>query len=202
MASKWINVKGEVDWAHVYEPDEYPPGNLRFKVDLYPEEAEWKKIEASGLQLEPKEGRDGKKYITLRRQQKRVFPKDDEATYFNPPEITGAVNVSYVDAATGAKVRSYKKSDGIKITVVGEQIQIGNNSKVIANINVYDTSKGAGHRLESLNVLDLVEFTPSGETSEEDPNEVEVIEAEAPVAEVKKTTKATKKEDMNDAIPW
>lgn len=198
MASKWINVKGEVDWAHVYEPDEYPPGNLRFKVDLYPEEAEWKKIEASGLQLEPKEGRDGKKYITLRRQQKRVFPKDDEATYFNPPEITGAVNVSYVDAATGAKVRSYKKSDGIKITVVGEQIQIGNNSKVIANINVYDTSKGAGHRLESLNVLDLVEFIPTSESPEDEPNVV--VEDDEPPFEAKKTTKS-KKEDMNDEIP-
>jgi len=201
MASKWINIKGEIDWAHVYEPDEYPPGNLRFKVDFYPDEAEWKKIESAGLQLEPKEGRDGKKFITLRRQQKRVFPKDDEATYFNPPEITGAINVSYVDSVTGAKVRSYKKSDGIKITVVGDQTALGNGSKVIANVNVYPASKGAGTRLESINVLDLVEFVASGESSEEGPEEPEV-EAEAPVAEVKKTTKATKKEDMNDAIPW
>jgi len=127
-----------------------------------------------------------------------VFPKDDEATYFNPPEITGAVNVSYVDAATGAKVRSYKKSDGIKISVVGEQIQIGNNSKVIANINVYDTSKGAGHRLESLNVLDLVEFVPTSESPEDEPDVV--VEDDEPPFEAKKTTKS-KKEDMNDEIP-
>lgn len=181
MATNWINIKGRAAWVQAYEPDEYS-GDKRWKMALYPfDENEWKKFDNSGLMLEKKEDAKGNKFITLRRSVRRVFPSDDEATYFSPPEITGAVNVSYINAETKQKVKTYKKSDKIEISTLGDQKPIGNDSVVVASIAVYDTAKGKGHRWESLNVLDLVEY------SSDNKEEVTVPE---------------KKDDMNDSIPW
>ena len=197
MATKWINVKGTVSWAQVYEPDEYA-GDKRWKVTFYPANGEeWETLRKAGVQLEAKEDKEGKKYVNLRRSVKRLY--GDDVTFFTPPTITGAVSVQYLDKATGKPVRSYKKGDGTEVEVIGEKVLIGNGSVVMVNIAVYDTQKGKGHRFEAMKVLDLVSYDPDSksdaETAVDSPEEVK---AETPVAPVEKK----KKEDLNDEIPW
>jgi len=191
LATKWISIKGRLFWPMVYEPDE-AFGDTRWKVNFEPfDEYEWTKFRNSGMQQEPKENNEGTKTITLRRQTRKVFPKDDEATYFTPPEITGAVSVSYVDAATGEKIKSYKKSEKKTINTVGEQVEIGNGSVGIVNVAVFDAQKGKGHRLESIQVLDLVHFERRTEATT-----TTVVDnpSNAGVTEIAK--------DMNDSLPW
>jgi hypothetical protein len=198
MATKWITLKCRVRWAQFYEPEEFS-GDTRWIGTFYPVDgSEWEKYSKSGLQMVPKEDNDGHKFIRIRRPLKKLFPKDDEATYFVPPKITGAVNVAYHNAATGEELRTYKKSDKIEIKVVGEKTNIGNDSIVNVNIAVFDTGQGKGHRMESLNVLDLVEYNPESKTEE-------VQKSEEP--EPKKTNKKSDsteevKKDMNDELPW
>lgn len=200
MATQYINLKGKVAWAKVYEPDEY--NNVkRWILNFYPfNEEEWKKFRDSGLQVEPKTDPQGNVFVRFRRDVRRVI--GDDFIFFTPPVITGAVDVKYVDKATGQKVSSFKKGDGIEVEQVGEKVLIGNESVVYVNLAVYDTVKGKGHRLQSIHVLDLVGYDPDNK-SEPEP-EVEV-ETKAPVKEpkakaVKKETEV--KEEINDEIPW
>lgn len=107
------------------------------------------------------------------------------------------MNVSYVDEKTNEEVKSFKKSDGVVVKVIGDKVEIGNGSKGIINIGVYDTKKGKGHRWESLNVLDLVEFVREvKEEPKKEPSKEEVKDSK------KKETKSSIKEDMNDDLPW
>lgn len=202
----YITLKGRARWAQVYEPEEFM-GDIRWKISIIPfDDAEMEKFKKSGLQQVPKEDAEGNFVITFRRSYKKAFPKDDEVTYFNPPEIRGAVQVKYVNAETGEVVRSFKKSDKLNIEAQGEKVNIGNDSVVLVNLAVYEASKGKGHRLEQVTVLDLVEYNPENKSAE--------VVPEAEPAAAKTTKKATKnteasgepettiKEDMNDSIPW
>ena len=192
MATKWYNIKGRVSWAQVYEPDEYS-GDKRWKITFYPFDGdEWETLRKSGVQLETKEDKEGGKYVTFRRSVKRLY--GDDVTFFTPPVISGAVNVSYLDKATGKPVRSWTKGSGIEIEEKGEKTLIGNGSVIVANIAVYDTQKGKGHRLEGLKVLDLVTYERDAEEVPVDSPE-DVAEVAAPVAK-------KKKEELNDEIPW
>jgi hypothetical protein len=189
-----LNLKGYFRWVKAYEPEEYS-GDTRFITNFYPfDEKEWEKFNKSGLQQTPKEDTDGKKFVRFRRSVRKVFPKDDEATYFTPPEVSGAVNVSYVNAETNEKVKTYKKSDKIELKVVGDKTPIGNDSVGYINLAVYDTNQGKGHRWESMTILDLVEYNP------DKPSEPVV----QPKVEDKKASKEKKsvKEELNDEIPW
>ena len=172
----WLNVKGTVRWAKVYEPDEFD-GARRFIINFYPDNGEeWEKLNKSGIMVEPKEDQEGNKYVRFRRDMKKTF--DDEVVFFTPPEIKGAVNVHY--EIDGKKVFQYKKADADKLTTVGEQTLIGNDSRVIATVTLYNTSRGKGHRLMSLNVLDLVEYVPQEKVEETVETTEEKAEEKAP----------------------
>jgi hypothetical protein len=160
-------------------------------------EQEWEKFRNAGLQQIPKEDDEGNKFVRFRRSVRKVFPKDDEATYWNPPEITGEVNVSYVDADTKERVKTFKKSEKRNIETVGEKTPIGNDSEGIINLCVYDSGKGKGHRWESLKVTKLVEYNPDANEKPKD----ETPEVEEEKKGVKKKTPVLK-EELNDEIPW
>jgi len=163
MATKWYNIKGRLYWAQVYEPDDFM-GAQRWKVSFEPfSEEEKKKFLATGIEVGAKPNADGIELYTLRRDVRKVFPKDDEATYYTPPELTGAVNISYVNAATKQKVKTFKKSDKIEIEMVGDKVSLGNGTVGIVNLSIFDTQKGKGHRLEGIKILDLVEYEKNEE---------------------------------------
>lgn len=195
MATKWITVRGVVRWAKVYEPDAFM-GAENWKVDFAPLNAqERKKWDDTGIQLKFRKEDDGLEYTRLRRPVKKVF--SDEVTFFAAPEITGAVSVQYQDE-NGERIRQYKK--GETVNRVGEPVEIGNGSEVLVNVCYYDTVKGKGHRLESINVLNLVEFV-RGERPVEDKEETAKPEVKKE-KEKKVEDKNSVAEDLNDDIPW
>ena len=205
----WHNLKGFVNYAQVYEPDDFM-GDRRWKLNWTPfDDREWAKFEAIGLGITPKEDNEGRKFVTFRRPVSKLFPRDDERTYFTPPKITGAVNVSYVNEDTNEELQSYMKSSGVKIKTVGDQILIGNGSVCIVGITSYNAKETKGHRLMNLNVLDLVEFNPEGPKSQTGLTQTEkkIAEEQGSVAKTeakkdKKSGNTTVHEDMNDSVPW
>ena len=163
MATTYLNVKGTVKWVKLFEPDEYA-GTKRWMINFYPHDGgEWEKITKSGVQLETKTDPDGK-FIRFRRDCQKLIK--DDLIVFCPPEITGAVEVHYTNAQ-GDKIRQYTKGDKITVNRVGDPVTIGNGSLVVANLSVYDTARGKGHRLESVKVLDLVDVPKSKEDDPE-----------------------------------
>lgn len=186
-----MTLKGNVKWAKVYDPDVYA-GASNWKVNFYPaDEKEWGKYETAQLQLVKKEDIDGK-YIVFRRPTQKLI--GDNLVVFSPPEITGKVSVRYVDAE-GNKVRQYNKGDKVKIVREGEPELIGNGSLVLVNFSYYNTAKGAGHRLEGLNILEHVEVVQDGDGRIQDKDDTPVKE------EIKTETKSLK-EELNDDLPW
>lgn len=154
--TKWYNFEGTVNWAKVFEPDEFR-GAKNWTIDFYPKnEAEQKAIIATGIQGKFKEDKDGKSYIRFRRPtQKKIGQKE---VIFAPPIIydaNGNVLVKYTNDE-GEDVRSY--DPGLALKVVGEPLSIGNGTKVVVNVSVYDTAYGPGNRFESLKILELVEY--------------------------------------------
>lgn len=225
MATKYLNVRGFIKWAQIYQPEEYM-GDVRFITSFYPADATQKaKIVDSGLQMAFKEDEDGE-FIRIRRSLKKAFPGQDEVTYFTPPKITGEVEVKYVDKATDEVIKQYQKSEKREIVMDGKEVLLGNGTEVVANIAVYDTRQGKGHRWESVKVLNLVEYNPNKEDAVDEKEEVskeveKKAAAEKPAKQPKsqsdetlakqvKPEKVAKntapetslKDDMNDEIPW
>ena len=169
MATKYYNFSGRVAYAHLYEPDEFR-GVKRWKLSFYPDNVE--EVKKAGIQLEPKEdtgefsGVDGT-YFTFRRPVSREIK--GEEVRFTPATITtpnGDVLVGWHIDDNGDMIRyvsdDFKREDG-------SPKLIGNNSKIILNVCVYDTAGyGKGNRFESVKVVDLVEYEPPVKNSEND----------------------------------
>jgi len=164
-------------------------GAENWKLSFFPEnEKEWEKFKSTGLQLKVKKDEtDNADYFQLRRPTKKLIK--DDLIIFSPPEITGKVQVSYVDA-DGNKVRQYNKADKLTVTRQGDPIELGNGTQVLVNFSYYDTIKGPGHRLENITVLDLVEYDRDAPKAEPEKKEAPKEEAE------------DLKKDLNDDIPW
>lgn len=201
MTTQYINLKGSVKWAKVYEPD-VAFGTETYNLNFFPlDGAEWEKFQKTGLQMGVKDDPDGAgKFIKLRRPRKKTI--GDDLIFFSPPEISGKVQVSYVDSE-GNKKRQFLKHEGEPTRVVAEgslndkgyPVDIGNGSLVVVNVSYYDTAKGKGHRLESINVLDLVEYQKSSDggtpPSEETKKEIKKVSKEHVIDET-----------LNDDMPW
>lgn len=196
MSTKYTNIRGIAKWAHVYKPDA-AFGQENYKINVYLHGEELEKFKALGLLLTIKEDAEGK-FVTLRRTTKRVF--DDEVTFFTPPSIRGKINVVYTDN-DGNEIRQYKK--GSLPVIKGEQREIGNGSEVSVNISYFDTAKGKGHRLESVTVLNLIEYDGSAksEASQNSPEE-KTTEGKETIKETKKETKRTVSDELDDSLPW
>jgi len=191
LATNFYKLRGTLKWAKVYEPDSFMNAE-NYKIAFYPlDEKEWDKFKATGLELKIKDDTDGVsgKFVTFRRPTKKLIK--DDLVIFTPPEITGLVNVSYEDE-NGNKIRSYNKADKLKIKRVGNVVELGNGTEAIVNFCVYDTVKGKGHRLESIRVLQLVEF----EREDYEQEKETVVETKI------EKKKSTVSEDLNDDIPF
>lgn len=168
MATQYPRIKGKIMYGMFYEPDEYE-GARRWKMMFFPEDGgEWQKIQKAGIQAQPKKLQEtGEEYINLRRDCSKVI--NNNLVVFSPPIIYMGNDkepaVSYVDE-NGDLVRSFTRGqDEPTITRKGEPILAGNGSTVEVTLAVYDTRRGKGTRVESIRILDLVEYNPEGETS-------------------------------------
>ena len=167
MTTQIITVTGTAAWAQVYQPDTFMNAT-KWKIDIFPEnEDEWSKITKAGIQKKrkmnsnPDNGPLGD-YIQFTRDAMKVMK--GKIIHFTGPVITdedGTVIVDFVNKETGKRVYSYEESQKNDIERRGKPVLIGNGSKVKVTIAVYDTIKGKGQRLESVQILDLVEYQGS-----------------------------------------
>lgn len=171
--TQYVDLEGTAQYAMVYVPDEYPreSGNYFWKVNLFMDDANFRKYDSLGLsykirKLRTEEDTDdnpdtwtGAQYVTFRRPQFKLMGK--KGVYFAPPKVfdrNRKLVVSYTDA-NGTPITSYDDGD-ITPILVGEQILIGNGSTVRVNLSTYPTAKGKAARFESIGILDLVEYNP------------------------------------------
>ena len=131
MSSRIIEFTGTSMWARVNSPDP-TYGNYSIGVDLDPKSQE--EFEASGLQMRPKR-EDGKYLVTFRRPVNKTI--NGELVEFGPPSVSG----------------------------IDDGVLIGNGSGVKVTVRAYTYTHngrtGIGHRLESLEVTDLIEYKPA-----------------------------------------
>lgn len=129
LASKTYRFRGKAMWCKCHTPDtKYD----RYVVDAYLDEPSFRLFKASGLQLEIRDGDEGK-YVKFARPTSKIIKK--ELVKFDPVEV--------VD------------ENGNKI---GPDTLIGNGSVVAFDVVVYDTVKGKGHRWDRLIVKELNEY--------------------------------------------
>lgn len=147
MATQFFYLEGEVKWAKVKEPVLKYGSKTEYEwcVDFKPaNEAEFL---ATKTQKKIKDG-----FAKLSRDPER-FDKEGNIVKEEPPKVL------------------IRTEDGTNVPFDG---LVGNGSKVIAKIAVYDTRMGKGTRLEGFVVLDLVPYegTPTAPISTSDGGEV------------------------------
>lgn len=129
--SMYIKLSGACKWARLVDLD---PVYDVWSINLYLDEKSMKIYDRSKIQVAKKTDDDGV-YVQLRRKP-TIQKVDGEVIKLNPPKVYGP-NREDIDGST-----------------------VGNGSKVIVGVNVYQTKKGPGHRLEWVDVKEHVVYTP------------------------------------------
>lgn len=159
--TQYIDVVGKLFFTKVFQPDEFR-GAVRWTLEFAPEnDEEWAKIDEVGIQKKKKDPTDRIpfKHINLQRPTTKLIK--GRTVYFTPPIIRdkdGNNVVWYVDE-NNKTIRSYEDENNRPMKV-GEYPLIGNDTVGQVTICVYPTAMGTGCRLESIKVLDLVEYEP------------------------------------------
>lgn len=180
MASKNHKFRGYSGYAMLYKPDEFMEKEF-WKISFYPEtEAVLDKMKAKGVRLKVYED-DGEKsgvagkYVVIKRPVEKEFKTG--LVEFNPPAVYDK---------DGKALVTYDKESGDR---KGEPVLIGNGSLVEVTCSIYDAKPyGKGTRLESVKILDLIEYNPEEEdddAEEEAEKEPAKQEAEKPKEEPK-----------------
>lgn len=134
-------IPGTAKWAKLDRPDtKFGP---QYTIDLYLDKEGLKAYKDSGLAVELRKDEEGT-YIRLRRDVSKLFDGMPE----KPKKlIWSAEEDKYVDF------------DRL----------IGNGSKVIAKVQVYETKRGlTGHRLEAVAVDELVQYDAPVDEDQDD----------------------------------
>lgn len=179
--TQYLKFKGKVAWARLYEPDEYN-GAVRWCMDFYPDDVDaLKKVMHKNKGF--KEGEYGL-FTQLRRPTTKLIK--GRIVSFTPPIIYGQDGkpiVQYIDKNTKAIIRSYDGISNEALIRDGEPLLIGNGSVVEVTLCVYTTSMGNGSRLESVKLIDHIEYRPNDppvatETPKEDAKNIaEAVDA-------------------------
>lgn len=159
--TQYISFVGTGKWCKIYKPDEFK-GAVRWLMNFYPESPEeWKKFKDAGIQKKVNKDEDGEYFSAARPTTKMILGK---IVHFTPPIVydkNGDVLVGYYNDEDKL-LRSYN-DENKKIIKKGENVLIGNGSKVEITLCVYPTAMGPGNRLESIKILDLIEYAPEPE---------------------------------------
>lgn len=184
-----MTFQGKARWMkHLYTPDN-AFGASKYKAGIWVSKETADQIKKAGVQKKVKEDEKGP-WIEFTRDEVKVMK--GQPVFFTPPILedkNGASIISYVDEY-GKTVKSY--NDPAKKTSIkkqGENILIGNDSDVQLTVAVFDTMKGKGQRLESVRILDLIEYRPEGEQTSfagNKPAETEPAPAAQPATPTKK----------------
>jgi hypothetical protein len=130
MASKYVFLTGKAYWAKIKKPDlDYQ----KYSIDIYLDEPSMEKFDDSGIKVQKKINDLGT-YVRFSRKMSEVFK--GEVKEMGPPST-----LIFKDG-------EYKPFDDY----------IGNGSFVTVKVQVYDTQKGKGHRLEAVAVENLVPY--------------------------------------------
>lgn len=152
MASKELTLTGIAKWVRAYQPDEK---YNNYTIDLYMDDRSFNDFLSSGSQVNVKQNEDGR-FVTFRRPHVKLIKND--MVVFGPPAV-GAVNPDtgkfelwgeYVDATSKQSRQVFKPKEGSP--------SIGNGSTVTVAVEIYDTQKGSGTRLNAIRVDNLVEY--------------------------------------------
>ena len=185
MASKIEKFRGFSGWAMLYKPDEYMDKTF-WKISFYPEtEQVADKMKAKGIRLKwyddngEKSGVEGQ-YVVIKRPTEKQFK--DGLVEFNPPTVY---------AKDGKVLVGYDKETHER---EGEPVLIGNGSLVEVAVSIYDAPPyGKGTRLESVKVLDLIEYNrPEEDDAKEEAEEKPVEQKVEAAPEVKKAAGKSK----------
>lgn len=179
MAAKYEKFRGYSGYAMMYKPDEFMDKKY-WKISFYPETSKvMDAMKAKGVRLKiyeddgSKSGVEGQYYVIKRPTEKNFkgVPTD-----FHPPVIydkDGKILVGY---------------DKETLERIGEPVLIGNGSLVEVTVCIYDAPPyGKGTRLESVKILDLIEYNPPEEVTENEAEEKPAVE-EAKKPEAKTPT--------------
>lgn len=136
MATTYHKWKGAFKWAKVHEGQKDTQFDERgwYSLNLYPQDkATWKDIDASGIKVKRRTDEDGE-FIQL----KRIHEGEigGSHTVFGPPKV-------FIMTEDGPNPFGGA---------------IGNGSKGVVNVALFDSRYGKGHRLNSILVTDLVEY--------------------------------------------
>lgn len=209
MPTKYYNIKGKAYWPELRDsqPDEYA-GDKRWKITLVLDDVD--DFEKTGLQLKLRDMEDGQA-IVLRRGCRKLI--GDNLINFCSPVIIDENNkwIRYhtIKGEDGADkpVFSWEKGDPVP-EMVGEDILINNGSEVSVRVAVYDTQKGKGHRMESVQILHMAApyVKPTTENQEIEASDhshgsYHSNAAEPSIVPEKTKTKAAKEEPKIKA-PW
>lgn len=140
---------GKALWAKVYEADEFR-GSSNWKIDLEVDAENLEKYKKAGIQGKVKSNENGP-VLSFKRPTTKLIKGTQQI--FSGPRI--------IDK-DGKVIVEYKKNDaGTGFDRVGDPVLIGNGSVVECTVTVYPTDMGPGQRLESVKVLDLIEYAPT-----------------------------------------
>ncbi len=177
--TEYFKFAGTIKWNHLYEPDEFR-GASNYQLDFFPEsEAVKQAILDTGVQGAFKADKDtGDEYYRFKRPDSKLIK--GEFVTFAPPVIydaKGKVLVQYADSngdfVTSARGRNYE------FERIGDKVLIGHGSKVIIDVCVYGTNYGPGNRLNSVKIIDLIEYVKSDAGNEDAQSPAESTSSES-----------------------
>lgn len=165
--NRWYNFTGKARFFKIYSP-EFFEGVGRYKAPIVIDAETMAEIKAIGIRRQFKDDPDSKdKIVTF----SRDFEKDfkEGKVYFCPPSVydkDGKALVEYYNKETNTRVTQFNEEDKDKIEKRGVDVLVGNNSLVTLSVSTYEAGKFKGSRLESIKILDLVEYVKFARVSE------------------------------------
>jgi hypothetical protein len=153
-STKTYKFIGNAQWAKVYEPDEYR-GTKNWKIDIELDKENLALYKESGIQGKVRENENGP-LVSFKRPVTKLIKGTQQI--FSGPKIVDKDDKVIVD---------YKKNEaGTAFDTVGTPVLIGNGSKVECTVTVYQTDMGPGQRLEQVKIIDLIEYSGGGDSSD------------------------------------
>lgn len=207
------NIEGRAKWAKVHESNTDEYGGVNFWIlDLYLSPEELRKYKSIGLSNKIYEDEDGNPYIRPRRVKYKEFGRIPNKTYIEqlPPQIFdkdfNPINVyakKENDAVDFNNKKSYVRYFDMNDKPEFEfgpkpETLIGNDSKVRINISSYPIQNGTARasQLESIVVLELVEFEKGTVTKDPEVKSGEVSRGEGASYEFPSST------NLDDEVPF